>query len=175
MNAYATKFLGLDCNGLVGNYYGLSPAVSITGWSDGEPQKLLSWSSKKLAEGGWGKAEVATAPYIPLVPRRSALDARSGDTLITVLADGTHKHIAVVDGVKAIDDQTVLWSIVEWGCGGSASAHIGKPHAQKLQFGPRKSYGLGFAPNAAKFRYLFAAPDAPFQPATNGRCGQDDI
>lgn len=171
---YATQFLGLDCNGLVGNYFGLSPEVSIGGWALGEPGKLLSWSEAKQHKFGWGAAELATAPYIPLQPRHSAFEAQNGDVLITVAGDQEFKHIALVDQVTPIHEDRVRWSIVEWGQAGSRDKHIGQIREFNLVKGSKKGFGAGLAGDG-KFRYLFAGPNTPWEPAKWGRCGREDI
>lgn len=45
MTDYGRQFFGLDCNGFVGNYWGLSPGLSIGVWALGEPGKLLDWDT----------------------------------------------------------------------------------------------------------------------------------
>jgi hypothetical protein len=172
---YATKFLGLDCNGLVGNYFGLSPALHISIWALGEPAGLLSWSEKQLVDAGWKEAELGTAPYVPLNPRHAVEEVCDGDVLITVIGGTDYSHIAMVDKVKVVGTDRVRWSVVEWGEAGGESKHIKAETEVTLVKGSKKKFGLGFAPKAGKFRYLFAAPDSPYHPATWGRCGRTDI
>ncbi|MFZ1326518.1 MAG: hypothetical protein WAT67_10975 [Candidatus Contendobacter sp.] len=170
IDEYARQFLGLDCNGLVGNYHALSPEVLIWSWAEGEPGKLLSWSKAKQLESGWGAAELATASYIPLEPRRSIDEVCDGDILITVTPDDHYKHIALVEGSTPIGNDQVTWTIVEWGEAGNADKHIKRQKVAKLEPGKKKKYGLGFK-HKGNFRYLFANPNTPWEPATWGRCG----
>ncbi len=58
IDQYAKQFLGLDCNGLVGNYHGVSPGISIEVWGSGEPGKLMSWSTKRQLETGLGSGRI---------------------------------------------------------------------------------------------------------------------
>lgn len=174
IDQYAKQFLGLDCNGLVGNYYGLSPAVSIGVWALGEPGKLLSWDEKKQRSAGWGAAELATTPYVPLEPRLSISEVCDGDVLITVTSDNHYKHIALVEGVTILGTDRVTWTIVEWGEGGGPNKHIKAPTTVKLEKGKKKQFGLGFA-SKDNFRYLFAGPNTPWEPAKWGRCGSLEI
>jgi len=174
IDQYANQFLGLDCNGLVGNYHGVSPAVSIGVWALGEPGKLLSWSEDKQLAKGWKAAEIATAPYVPLEPRRSLSEIGDGDVLITVTADNHYKHIALVEQITVLGADRVTWTIVEWGEAGSANKHIKAPTTVKLEPGKNKKFGLGFI-SKSNFRYLFANPNTPWEPAKWGRCGRLDI
>jgi hypothetical protein len=174
IDQYARQFLGLDCNGLVGNYHGVSPAISIGVWASGEPGKLLSWSTDKQLEKGWGPAELATAPYVPLEPRRALNEISDGDVLVTVTPDNPHKHIALVEKISVLDADRVTWTIVEWGEGGNADRHIKAPTTVKLEPGKNKKFGLGFA-HKGNFRYLFANPNTPWEPAKWGRCGRLEI
>ena len=174
IDQYASQFLGLDCNGLVGNYHGVSPAVSIGVWALGEPGKLLSWSEQKQLASGWKAAELATAPHVPLEPRRTLSEICDGDVLITVTADNHYKHIALVEAVTIAGTDRVTWSIVEWGEGGNANKHIKAPTTAKLEQGKNKKFGLGFT-SKGNFRYLFANPNTPWEPAKWGRCGSLEI
>lgn len=174
IDQYAKHFLGLDCNGLVGNYHGVSPAVSIGVWALGEPGKLMSWSGERQLAKGWGAAELATAPYVPLEPRRSLSEIYDGDVLITVTADSHYKHIALVEGITVLGADRVTWTIVEWGEAGNANKHIKAPTTAKLEQGKNKKFGLGFT-SKGNFRYLFANPNTPWEPAKWGRCGSLEI
>lgn len=170
IDQYAKQFLGLDCNGLVGNYHGVSPGISIEVWGSGEPGKLMSWSTKRQLGTGWGQAELATTPYVPLEPRRSLPEICDGDVLITATPDNPHKHIALVEGITALGTDRVTWTIVEWGEGGNVDKHIKAPTTVKLEQGKNKKFGLGFS-HKGNFRYLFANPNTPWEPAKWGRCG----
>jgi hypothetical protein len=138
---YARTFFSLDCNGLVGNYFGLSPEVLIDCWAS-----ISQKTEKKIIDtvnghdrvaaipgwNGWVRAAVKTLDYIPLTPRTKASEAKTGDVLITVKKDGTYKHIALVDFVGVLDDDTVNWRIVEWGWSTSEKS-IGTPSDNHLK------------------------------------------
>lgn len=174
LTEYARNFLGLDCNGFVGNFWGLSPALSIGVWAIGEPGKLLDWSTKQQRKSGWGAAELASTPYIPLAPIHDAKQTKVGDILITTIGETKYKHIATIDRVSHLGGDMVKFTIVEWGSEGDEASHIRNEKVVTLVPGKNKKYGLGF-PSKDKFRYLFAGPNTPFLPATWGRCNQDDI
>jgi hypothetical protein len=186
MAEYAYKFFSLDCNGLVGNYLGLSPEVLPGGWAT-LSRKWVEGGVKANGEGwnGWGPAEVASLPYLPLKPRKSASEARTGDVLVSLTPGGVYEHVALVDNVSPVDKETVNWQIVEWGSETSLDSvdpanealhyipddHIKDPGDQKLGNGKEKQYGVGFLGKWGRFRYLFAGPPSTFEPATWGRCG----
>lgn len=174
IDQYAKQFLGLDCNGLVGNYHALSPQIYIALWAEGEPGKLMSWTTAKQLKQGWNQAELASTPYIPLEPRRAITEICDGDILVTVTPDNNYKHIALVEGITTLGNDQVTWTIVEWGKGGNADKHIKPNRTAKLEQGKNKKYGLGFT-SKGNFRYLFANPNTPWQPATWGRCGSMEI
>jgi hypothetical protein len=135
MTDYGRQFFGLDCNGFVGNYWGLSPGLSIGVSALGEPGKLLDWDTCKQRKYGRGRAELLSAPDIPLTPGQTAAEARNGDILITALADSHYKHIATVDRVLPLSDDMVTWTIVERGSEGDESSH--SRDANNREIGPR--------------------------------------
>lgn len=181
MAGYAREFFGLDCNGFVGNYWGLSPEVDQANWASISAGTEAKVHRKVDALGywnGWGRAALLTLDYIPLAPRRDAKEARTGDVIV-VLKDGSYwSHIAVVDHVTWADGSEVNWRVVEYGEGTAEGSfdtardnHIKSFKSVKLVQGPDKKLGVGYA-DGNKFKYLFAAPDSPFPPATIGRCGE---
>jgi len=126
---------------------------------------------------GWNLAGVKTLDFIPLMPRRAASEARTGDVLIIRKDGASWSHIAIVDHVTWVGGDEVNWRVVEYGEGTSeasfdtaADNHIKPFVTRKLVQGPNKRLGVGFA-DGIKFKYLFAAPNSPFPPATIGRCG----
>ncbi|HCB12820.1 MAG TPA: hypothetical protein DEP36_04525 [Gammaproteobacteria bacterium] len=180
MAAYAKQFFSLDCNGFVGNYWGLSPEVHQSNWAV-ITSKTEARVLKNTAGGGywngWGMAAVKTLDYIPLTPRMAASEARSGDVLIVHKDGMSWSHIALVDHVSWVDKDQVNWRVVEYGEGTSeksfntaADNHIKPFRTVKLVQGPNKKLGVGYK-DGNKFKYLFAAPDSQFPPATIGRCG----
>jgi hypothetical protein len=186
MAAYAKEFFSLDCNGFAGNYWGLSPEVHQSSWAVISAREESRIQKKVVGDdgwNGWGRAAVKTLDYIPLTPRRSASEARSGDILV-VYKDGTSwSHIAVVDNVSWAGKEEVQWRVVEYGedtseksFGTAADKHIKPLTTVKLGPGPNKKLGVGHLNrDGRKFKYLFAAPNSPFPPAEFGRCGQDGI
>ncbi len=180
MAAYAKQFFSLDCNGFVGNYWGLSPEVHQSNWAVITP-KTETRVLKKTVGGdywnGWGTAAVKTLDYIPLTPRKAASEARSGDVLIIHKDGVSWSHIALVDHVTWMDGDQVNWRVVEYGESTSetgfntaADNHIKPFRTVKLVQGPNKKLGVGYL-DGNKFKYLFAAPNSLFPPATIGRCG----
>jgi hypothetical protein len=166
---YALRFLGLDCNGFAGNYHGISPALGVPIWANGP-------GTFKAGENGWGKAEVASAPFFPLKARTDTRAVTTGDVLVT-FKEGGYKHVALVDDVQWVDSQRVNWRVVEWGQKGDRSKHIGEVQQVTLVLGDKgQNKKHGFAWNhKGNFRYLFAGPQGTPRPADFGRCGRDEI
>lgn len=177
--AYVKAFFSLDCNGFVGNYWGLSPEVHQSNWAD-ISAKTEAKVVKKTAKGywnGWGMAAVKTLDYIPLRPRKAASEVQTGDVIIVQKNGAEWSHIAVVDHATHVDGAEVNWRVVEYGEGTAeksfntaADNHIKPFKNVKLVQGPNKKLGVGYQ-DGVKFKYLFAPPDSPFAPATIGRCG----
>lgn len=184
MAAYAKEFFSLDCNGFVGNYWGLSPEVHQSSWAI-ISAKEEARVHKKLAAGGywngWGRAAEMTLDYIPLTPRRAASEVRTGDVIIVHKDNVGWSHIAVVDHATWMDKNQVNWRVVEYGEGTAESSfntaadnHIKPFRVVKLDQGPDKKLGIGYR-DGIKFKYVFAAPNSPHPPATIGRCGQRSV
>lgn len=118
MATYAKQFFSLDCNGFVGNYWGLSPEVHQSNWAvitSKTEARVLKNTTGGNYWNGWGMAAVRTLDYIPLTPRMAASEARSGDVLV-VHKDGiSWSHIALVDHVSWVDKDQVNWRVVEYG------------------------------------------------------------
>ena len=143
--AYANRFLSLDCNGLVGNFYGLNPETAIESYAS------------------------------PARRRASAQDVRQGDCLVTVTASGRFEHIALVEKFTpgTGDKPTCAMEIVEWGQAGPIDKHYSSV-SRTVTRGPNTKFGVGFkaAANGDKFRYFFTPPaDAPAEPRQWGLGG----
>jgi hypothetical protein len=186
MAAYAKEFFSLDCNGFVGNYWGVSPEVHQSSWAVISAREEAHIQKKAAIDDGWNgwvRAAVLTLDYIPLTPRKSAKEARTGDVLITRKTTGVWSHIAVVDEVSWLGANQVKWRVVEYGESTSEESfetekdnHIKPVSSPHLIHGEIKSLGLGYwNEGRSKFRYLFAGPNTPFEPAEFGRCGQEVI
>jgi hypothetical protein len=187
MAVYAKRCFGLDCNGLVGNYYNLSPEFYIGSWgllSQREKDTITTNVDKTGLFKGNARAEELTLSYLPLVPCRSVADIKDKGVLISV--DETKKnpwpHIAIAEDMVVKDAKTNLVTIriVEWGWPTEErffetqyDTHIHAPKDYPLAKGTRKEFGLGI-PNGTQFRYLFARPTCDFPPAGWGRCNQED-
>src|SRR5262245_53164498 len=71
--AYAKEHFSLDCNGFVGNYWGVSPEVHQSNWAEiaaATEAKIVRHSGGGDYWNGWNLAGVKTLDYIPLTPRR---------------------------------------------------------------------------------------------------------
>lgn len=186
MAAYARNHFSLDCNGLVGNYFGLSPELYIGAWasiSDREEKNIAKKTAAQEGWNGWVKAAVLSLDHIPLRPRKAASEAKHGDVLIDVQDGKDFAHIGMVESPTDQGNGQVNWRVVEWGSatteariGTDKDSHI-KPFVNvKLTQGPNKAFGVGHASmGGRRFRYLFAAPEVPFGPATWGRCGHEGV
>ncbi len=187
MADYAKKFFSLDCNGFVGNYYGLSPEIKPAGWaviSAGEEAKIHKQVAADDGWNGWVKAAVRTLDYIPLKPRKAASEVRSGDVICVYrAADTKWTHIAVIEHATWLDKDEVNYRVVEWGSGTdeknfdtAKDKHIKTFKTKKLIQGPNKALGVGHLNDeGTKFSYFFAPPNSPYSPARIGRCGQTEI
>jgi hypothetical protein len=131
--AYSTAFMTLDCNALVGNYFKIDP--------NSTPHSY---------------AVAARA-------RKTARDVAVGDPVVTVTPSGEHEHIGLIQGWTVLSDSSASEIIVEWGGPGDESSHYTGPtaHTYDVTTGPIKTYGIGFATEPPKFRYIFAPPVAP--------------
>lgn len=184
MASYAKQFFSLDCNGFVGNYWGLSPEVHQSSWatiSSSEEARVLKKTDGGDYWNGWGQAAVKTLGFIPLRPRKSALEICSGDVIVVHKDNSSWSHIAVVDYVSCLDKDQVNWRVVEYGESTNEDAfetasdnHIKPFKTVKLVQGPLKNLGVGYQ-DRNKFKYVFAAPNSPYPPATIGRCGAESI
>jgi hypothetical protein len=122
--AYATKWFGLDCNTLVGNWLGLSSGTAIFAY-------VVGYGKGKLAGGT--PADEATRGMLPLPPATTLDSVEEGSVLVTYSPKNSGmkvwEHIALVQsfaltGATDLNHGTVQMSIVEWGEKGGESAHI---------------------------------------------------
>ena len=133
---YVRDFISLDCNGLVGNYYGVNPENSIEFYAS--PAKRRS----KLA------------------------DIAVGDAIVTVNSSSKYEHIALLDEFtrppSTEKEPTCYIKICEWGQKGDETKHFtgATAKAVKVKQGPDSKLGLGFA-SGTSFRYFFAPPQTP--------------
>lgn len=169
LTAYAKKFIGLDCNGFVGNYHGLSPELHVSIWAYG-------WTGKPDKVAALKEAErLSIESFFPLKPRTDVKEARSGDVLASLNAAGKIHHVALIDDVFGGEANLMRCRIVEWGQAGEEPNHIKEIKTYELVKGP-KNFGVeyGIHPKGGEFRYLLARPTG-FNPAGWGRCGREYI
>ncbi len=76
---YANRYLGTDCNGFVGNYFSLDPNTSISSY-DSHPRNR----------------------------RSGAEEIQARDVVVFLDSAGSHKHIALVQGVRSTAGRTEL-------------------------------------------------------------------
>lgn len=91
LDEYVRRYIGLDCNSFVGNYYGLNPETAIPAYSS------------------HGRR------------RTDVHDLASGDVLVSVVtAGGAQEHIALVGRVESFGPPA-RFNVVEWGSAGQSS------------------------------------------------------
>lgn len=132
---YVKKFISLDCNGYSGNYYGINPETAVSGYASHARR------------------------------RARAADVQVGDSVVTLTAEGSYKHVAVIAewncpplGSKSTKCR---FRLCEWGQAGDEAAHYTEGDAAEFDIvqGPNRAYGVGFSRNPAKsFRYIFKPP-----------------
>lgn len=174
---YVKTYIGLDCNGFVGNYFGLSPEVKPRAWAQG--MSVPADDSAKV-KAGITKAIALTLAYFPLTARTSADTIAPGDVVITVRNDApvhSHEHIALVASVSVTGDTATI-GLAEWGGAGGIATHTGTAVGVKLVSNAPatkqwRRYGLAWASGDA-YRHIFAPP-CPANSAGWGRCGQPEI
>jgi hypothetical protein len=128
---YVKRFMTVDCNGYVGNYYGINPSTD-----------LIDYASTRTR-------------------RMSANDIRQGDVVCTIKPGGKCGHVALVQDVWSFApsgsaEGKAFVTLCEWGRDGSETAHYSQ-RARDIKMGPNKAYGVGWA-DGVKFRYVFAPP-----------------
>lgn len=140
---YMERYMTLDCNGLVGNYYGLN--------------KIANISIQNYA--------------VPSRARKKITDVKQGDCIITHYTGGPYHHIALVEkwDIKSKsgkdDGGTALVEIVEWGEAGGEDKHYSSGSVE-VKRGKEASWGVSFEGKSGKSRYIFSPP--PSFKAHNG-------
>jgi hypothetical protein len=169
LDAYAKKYIGLDCNGFVGNYHGLSPELHVTIWAYGWTGKADKIKELKAAE------RLSVEQYFPLKNRTDVKEVRNGDVLASLNSEGKIHHVALVDDVAPGEGNKIRWRVVEWGEKGEEPRHIKEVKDYELIKGTKR-FGVeyGVHPKGGEFRYLLAGPGSP-QSAGWGRCGHEEI
>lgn len=128
---YVTRFMTIDCNAYVGNYYGLNPSFD------------LDYYATKATR------------------RMRIDQIRQGDVVVTVKPEGKHKHVAPVQDIKGFVPGgaaagSAIVTLCEWGQDGPESHHYSTGE-KKFTTGAKSNYGIGW--QAGKnFRYVFAPP-----------------
>lgn len=134
--AYVTRFVTLDCNGLAGAYFGVDGDVDISTFAS------------------------------PARRRNSMGEIRVGDAVVTHCTKSPCEHIGVIDEFINNGNGTADVRIVEWGWWGDEKAHYRSLGKMKIKQGPERSYGLGWespsnrVPGTTSFRYVFGPPAA---------------
>lgn len=148
--AYVKKFITLDCNGLVGNFYGMT-----------------------------GVGDIAVSSFASAARRRTTIGSvRPGDAIVTYNPTPAepkdpktpkkyYEHVALVQSWEFEPSAAnakvgkAKIRIVEWGVDGDESKHFtgAIPSTINVSYGKLTQYGIGF-PNTdgTKFRYIFAPP-----------------
>jgi hypothetical protein len=140
--AYAKAFITLDCNGLVGNYYGGDPSASIEHY-----------------------AHASRA-------RKSAGEIQVGDAVVTHCAKFPFEHVGLIQectpGGNGASIRIVEWG---WK-GGEEVHYSVTPKTYQIKQGPEKRFGVGWEASShhqelgndqkkhavPSFRYVFAPP-----------------
>lgn len=131
--AYATDFITLDCNGLVGNYYGGSPSASIDAYA-------------------------STARR-----RTRIDDIQPGDAVVTHCSASPYEHIALIDSCAVSGSTAKIQLVEWGWYGGEDVHYSKEAKAYSIVQGPEKAYGIGWAANSnvkpvQSFRYIFKRP-----------------
>ena len=138
VSEYMTRYITLDCNGLVGNYYGMNniPDLSVGSYA------------------------------VPARRRLSMNDVRTGDCIVTHSKAIPYEHIALVDvwqateNVPTKDMKGTVFIIAEWGQSGGEDKHYTGAAAKTVKVGPgpEKGFGIAFEGAGGSYRYVFAPP-----------------
>jgi hypothetical protein len=131
--AYVTKWFGLDCNTLVGNWMGLSSGTAIFAY-------VLGYGTAPLAGGT--PADEATRGFLPFPAAPTLQSVGEGSVLVTYSPNRPEnpnspdkynmrfwEHIALIQsfnliGEEGADSAKGVVSIVEWGQAGGPAEHI---------------------------------------------------
>jgi hypothetical protein len=132
--AYATDFITLDCNGLVGNYYGGNPSASIEAYAA---------SNRR---------------------RTKITDIQPGDAVVTHCLASPYEHVALIDSCAVNGSTAAIKLVEWGWYGSEDVHYSKEAKAYSIVQGPEKSYGLGWAansnvnPSVQSFRYIFKPP-----------------
>jgi hypothetical protein len=131
---YATDFLTLDCNGLVGNYYGGNPSASI---------EVYASASRR---------------------RTSITSVQPGDAVVTHCAQYRYEHVALVQSWAPMGSTAKVQLVEWGWYGGEEVHYNKDPKTYTITTGPERSFGIGWATKSNRnasvdsFRYVFARP-----------------
>ena len=131
---YVDAFITLDCNGLVGNYYGINPNTSVGSYAN------------------------------PARCRKRQTDVQVGDSVVTVTNGSSFEHVALIADWTNVSAGYADVKLVEWGGAGGEDNHYTGDTATRRQIlqGANAKFGIGFQPaERNKFRYIFAPPQSP--------------
>ena len=131
-SAYATKYMTLDCNGLVGNYFGENPSSDISHFASHARR------------------------------RKSGYEVQVGDAVVTHCSEAPYEHIALIqewnfDGTNA-NVRLVEWGR----SGGEDHHYSTVPKKYHIKQGKDSKYGIGWESNSHRkanlksFRYIFS-------------------
>ncbi|WP_342361944.1 hypothetical protein [Terrarubrum flagellatum] len=130
---YANDLMTLDCNGLVGNFYGGDPSASIDAYAT------------------------------PGRARKSLAEVRAFDCIVTHCPSIHFEHIALVGDVKPAGGAKVTIDVVEWGWFGGESTHYRPQTVEIVQgplkqYGVGWKIISPHDNTTPSFRYIFAPP-----------------
>jgi hypothetical protein len=128
---YTAKFLTLDCNGLVGNYYGAGPSLHIKYYAN------------------------------PSRRRSSVNEVRVGDCVVTHSATSPYEHIALIEGWEPRGSQASVRLVEWGQAGGEDKHYSQTASVVEVGRGGESSFGVGWSTTSnidglASFRYVFA-------------------
>ena len=128
---YARDFMTLDCNCLVGNFYGADPDASIDVYAS------------------------------PGRRRSAIRAVQKGDAVVTHCAAAPYEHVALIDEWNVISDSSVEATLCEWGQPGDETKHyrtytltIEKGPITSFGIGWRSDSNV--KKGVKSFRYIFA-------------------
>ena len=132
--AYATDFITLDCNGLVGNYYGGDPSASIEHYANA------------------GRS------------RKSAATIQVGDAVVTHCEAYKFEHVGLIQECSFMGSTAKIRLVEWGWFGGEDVHYSKEPKSYEIKQGPDKRFGFGWETNSnhnksvKSFRYVFGPP-----------------
>jgi hypothetical protein len=132
--AYATDFMTLDCNGLVGNYYGGNPSGDISSYA------------------------------VPGRRRTSIGDVKVGDAIVTHCAAIPYEHVGLIQEWSSSGSTATVRIVEWGWYGGEDVHYSRTAHSVEIKKGPESSLGIGWVAKSNRnsavtsFRYIFAPP-----------------